>query len=259
MCNSLAGSKSSKGSTLAGWVIGQQGLNHGRLVSGISSWSRKWEAVVQWARNCLAASTSWLLLRVGCIFWLLLLNQKFKYEKQDWSLFSARARIPPVQPEVSLRAEWPSIPGVAHVSRRCARAVSQLQSWACHTSFTWLKYWISGQLGRDAVDSESRCTLSLCLTLGRHVWEKSQAVACRFQPTSPSCTWKLLLDPFVFSFFRVKHSWSPPCSFCKTKGFYNSGSRSWLCSWRKETPLHHSFWHDLFPFNAGIDVLVHKI
>ena len=26
------------------------------------------------------------------------------------------------------------------------------------------------------------------LTLGRHVLEKSQAVACRFQPTSPSCT-----------------------------------------------------------------------
>ena len=108
MCNSLAGSKSSKGSTLAWWVIGPQGLNHGRLVSGVSSWSRKWEAVVQWARNCLAASTSWLLLRVGCIFWLLLLNQKFKYEKQDWCLFSATARIPPVQPEVSLRVEWPS-------------------------------------------------------------------------------------------------------------------------------------------------------
>lgn len=136
--------------------------------------------MVQWARNCLAASTSWLLPKVGCSFWLLLLNQKFKCENQDWSLFSAGARIPPVQPEVSLRVEWPSIPGVAHVSKWCARAVSQQQSWACHTSFTSLIHWISGQRGRGAIETESRCS-HVCSAFGRYLLVKSQAVVYRFQ------------------------------------------------------------------------------
>lgn len=33
------------------------------------------------------------------------LNQKFKCENQDWSLFFEGARMPPVQPGVSLRVE----------------------------------------------------------------------------------------------------------------------------------------------------------
>lgn len=93
-------------------------------------------------------------------------NEKFKCEKQDRGLSFAGARMPPVQPGVSLRVEWPRAPGVAHVSRTGARAACQPQNRACHIAFSSLICHISGWLGWGRI----KMWFSCCWELGQ-LWK----------------------------------------------------------------------------------------
>lgn len=157
--------------------------------------------------------TSWPVLQIGCIFWLShRRNSSSVKSRTEASLSFAGARMLPVQPGVSLRVEWPSTPGVAHVSRKGARAACQAKNRTRHTAFSSLICRISGWLGWGRIKMWFSCCWELGQPWkGRAGWESGWSWGGQ---TFQGVTWMLILPlPFLLCLCRSLSFLPPSLSF----------------------------------------------